>query len=405
LPFELFVALRYLREGRLQTGLILTGIGVGVGVIVFLSALITGLQASLIEQTLGTQAHVVVEPPEEMPRVLPAPEGTVRVTEVQRPPQRIQSIREWQRVETILRSTPGVEGVTPVVTGPAIAVRGPGSNAVTVRGVDPVSYGAVIDIEERLVQGDLNLESFHTVVGSELARNLGAEVGSRVRMQAAGDRGGVYTVAGIADFGSQALNERLVFVSLRNAQTMFAVEGGVSSLEITTDDIFAAEDLAGRIAGRTGLVAESWTQRNQDLLQGLRSQSASSVTIQVFVILAVALGIASVLTVAVVQKDKEIGILRATGTRAASITRIFLIQGMVLGTVGSLIGVGVGTGLALLFSQLARAPDQAATFPIALTPALYLRSVAVAIGVGLVSAAVPARDAARTDPATVIRSG
>jgi lipoprotein-releasing system permease protein len=405
LPFELFVALRYLKEGRLQTGLILTGIGVGVGVIVFLSALITGLQASLIEQTLGTQAHVVVEPPEEMPRVLPVADGTVRVPEIQRPPQRIRSIREWQRVESIVRSIPGVEGVAAVVTGPAIAVRGPGSNAVTVRGIDPASYRSVIDLDERLVEGIVNLDGFHAVVGSALATNLGAEVGGRVRIQAAGDRGGVYTVSGIGDLGSQTLNERLVFVSLRNAQSLFAVEGGVSSLEVTTEEIFAAEELANRIAERTGLVAESWTQRNQDLLQGLRSQSASSVTIQVFVILAVALGIASVLTVSVVQKDKEIGILRATGTRSKSVTRIFLIQGMLLGTVGSLIGVALGTGLAMLFSQLARAPDQAATFPIALTPALYLRSVAVALGVGLVSATVPARDAARTDPATVIRSG
>jgi lipoprotein-releasing system permease protein len=405
LPFELFVALRYLREGRLQTSLILTGIGVGVGVIVFLSALITGLQASLIEQTLGTQAHVIVQPPEEMPRVLPVPAGEAQIAEIQRPPQRIQSIREWQRVEAILRRTDGVVGVAPVVTGPAIAVRGPGSNAVTVRGIDPVSYGAVIDIEDRLVEGRIDLESFQAVLGTALAENLGARVGSRVRIEAAGDRGGVYTVSGVGDFGSETLNERLVFVSLRNAQTLFSLDGGVSSLEVTTGEIFQAEELARRIAGRTGLRSESWIERNQDLVQGLRAQSASSVTIQVFVILAVALGIASVLAVSVVQRSKEIGILRATGTQSGQVTRIFLIQGMVLGTLGSLIGVAFGTGLAILFSQLARGPEQAATFPVALTPWLYVRSVAVALGVGLVSAVVPARGAASTDPATVIRSG
>jgi lipoprotein-releasing system permease protein len=404
LPFELFVALRYLREGRLQTALILTGIGVGVGVIVFLSALINGLQDSLIEQTLGTQPHVIVQPQEEMPRTLPAPDGEIRIAEVQRPPQRIQAIREWQRVETILESTPGVRGVAPVVSGPAIAVRGPGSNSVTVRGIDPSSYQAVIDIEDRLVAGRLDLESFHAVVGTALAENLGAEVGSRVRIQAAGDRDVVYTVSGIADYGSQTLNERLVFVSLRNAQTLFAIEGGVSALEVTTDDIFDAEGLARRIAGRTGLLAESWIQRNEDLMQGLRSQGASSIIIQVFVILAVALGIASVLTVSVVQKAKEIGILRATGTHTSAVTRIFLIQGIVLGLVGSFFGVVLGSGLALLFSEFAR-PDQSVTFPVALTPWLYVRSISVALVVGLLSATVPARNAARTDPAAVIRGG
>jgi len=404
LQFDLFVALRYLREGRLQTALILTGIGVGVGVIVFLSALINGLQESLIEQTLGTQAHVTVQPQEEMPRVLPTAGSELRVVEVQRPPQRIRSIREWQRVESILRGTPGVRSVTPVVSGPAIAVRGPGSNSITVRGIDTATYGTVIDVESRLVEGVLDLKSFHSVIGVELARDLGAEIGSRVRIQAAGGGEGVYTVSGIGEYGSQALNEGLVLVALRDAQALFGLEGGVSALEITTDDIFGAEDLARRIHGRTGLVAESWIQRNEDLMQGLRSQSASSVMIQVFVILAVALGIASVLTVSVVQKAKEIGILRATGTRARTVTRIFLLQGLVLGLLGSLIGVLFGSGLALLFSEFAR-PDQAVTFPVALTPWLYVRSVGVALVVGLLSATVPARNAARTDPAVVIRSG
>src|SRR5690606_5711132 len=101
MPFELIVALRYLREGRGQTALILTGIAVGVGVIVFLSALNNGLQAVLVEQTLGSQAHVVVRAPAGMPRVLGSPAGDtegVRGVEVQRPPQRVRSIEQWQRV-------------------------------------------------------------------------------------------------------------------------------------------------------------------------------------------------------------------------------------------------------------------------------------------------------------------
>jgi len=403
LPFDLFVALRYLREGRLQTGLILTGIGVGVGVIVFLSALINGLQDSLIEQTLGTQAHVVIEPPEEMPRVLRPTGDGLRILDIQRPPQRIRSIREWQRVESVVREMPGVVATAPAVSGPAIAVRGPGSTSVTVRGIALSSYQRVIDVESRLSEGAFDLDSFQAVVGSGLARDLGAEVGSRIRIQAAGDRGGTYTISGIFDFGNQSLNEGLVFVSLRNAQTLFAVEGGVSTLEVRTDQIFEAESLAGRIRDRTGLVAESWIQRNQNLVQGLQSQSASSVTIQVFVTLAVALGIASVLTVSVVQKRGEIGILRATGTRTRTVTRIFLIQGVLLGVVGSLVGIVIGTGLALLFSQLAPAREGIATFPVALTGWLYARSVGVALGVGLLSAIIPARNAARTDPATVIR--
>jgi lipoprotein-releasing system permease protein len=406
MPFELFVALRYLRDGLLQTFLILVGIGVGVGVIIFLSALITGLQDGLIDRTLGSQALVVVSTPEEAPRALPiAGPGTIEIAVVERPPQRVRAIDEWQSTAALIRAAPGVTAVAPTITGPGIAVRGLGSLAVSVRGIESEAYRDIVDVEARLVRGSLDLEGFQAVVGVGLAEQLGIDVGGRVRLQVAGDRGGVYTVSGVFDYGSTNLNESLVFVSLRSAQTLFDLPGGVSALEVRNDDVFAANDLADGITDRTGLDAESWIERNEDLLVGLRSQSLSSVMIQVFVLVAVALGIASVLTVSVVQRAREVGILRATGTRSATVTRIFLLEGAILGIVGSLLGIAIGTALALLFQGTARGPDGSPLFDVSLTPALYLRSVAVALGVGVLAAVVPARNAARMDPATVIRNG
>ncbi|MCH1570528.1 MAG: ABC transporter permease [Longimicrobiales bacterium] len=405
MPFELWVALRYLRDQRFQTGLILCGTGVGVGVIVFLSALITGLQESIIERTLGSQAQVIVRPIEEIPRVHPMDGEVLAALTLERPPQRVRSIEGWRAIEDVVRRSPDVSGVAPTITGPAIALRGQGSIALSVRGIELESYRTIVDVESRLVEGRFDLAGFQVVVGTELARTLGTGLGGRVRIQAAGDRGGVYTISGIFDYSSQTLNESLVFVSLRGAQTLFGIAGGVSALEVTGGDIFEADAMAARIQDRTGLVAESWMEQNGDLLVGLRSQSMSSVMIQVFVILAVALGIASVLAVSVVQKAKEIGILRATGTRSRSVTRIFLIQGAILGGVGSLLGIALGAFLALFFANLARNPDGSATFPVALTPLLYGRSAAVAIAVGLLAAVLPARDASQMDPADAIRNG
>jgi len=405
MPFELFVALRYLRDQRSQTALILAGIGVGVGVIVFLSALITGLQASIIDRTLGSQAHVVVQPPEELPRVHPSTTEVLAAVEVERPPQRIRALDQWEEVERSLRRTPGVTSVAPTVTGPAIVLRGQGTLAVSVRGIEPESYQGIVDLESRLVAGSMDLSSARIVVGSELARKLGTGLGGVLRVQAGGDRTGSYTVTGIFDFGAAALDEGLVFLSLRNAQSLFGLEGGVSALEVKGEDIFAADALAAGIRDRTGLSARSWMEQNGDLLVALRSQSMSSIMIQAFVILAVALGIASVLAVSVVQKTREIGILRATGTGARAVTRIFLIQGATLGAVGSLVGIAFGTFLALFFASLARNPDGSATFPVALTGWLYARSVGVALGVGVLAATIPARDASRVDPANAIRNG
>lgn len=405
MPFELFVSLRYLRDQPFQTGLILSGIGVGVAVIIFLSALITGLQESIIDRTLGSQAQVVVQPPEEVPRIHPAQGSTLVAVTTERPPQRVQGIDGWRQVEDVVRRSPGVEAVAPTITGPAIALRGQGSIAVSIRGIDLDSYQTIVDVRSRLVEGSFDLAGFRAVVGTELARSLGVGVGRRIRIEAPAGRGGVYTISGIFDYNSVTLNESLVFVSLRGAQTLFQLEGGVSALEVKGGEVFEAEALAGRIRDRTGLVAESWMEQNGDLLVGLRSQSMSSIMIQVFVVLAVALGIASVLAVSVVQKAREIGILRATGARSASVTRVFLIQGAILGVVGSLLGIALGTALAVFFANLARNPDGSALFPVALTGWLYGRSALVALVVGLLAAVLPARQASRMDPATVIRNG
>lgn len=427
MPFELIVALRYLREGRAQTWLILAGIGVGVGVIIFLSALITGLQQSLVARTLGTQAQIVVRPREEVPRVLPARDGVVLDARVERPAQRVRSIVQWQRARAVIAREPGVNATSPTVSGAAIAVRGGGANAVLVRGIEPESYLDIVPIDSFLVAGALDLDGRKVVVGVKLARDLGLSVGDRLRLRVGSDRTAnaaaakgvatpgatandeagtvVYTVSGLFDLGNADLNERWVFSSLRTAQTLFGLEGGASNIEVKVTRIYDAESIAERIAAKTGLVADSWMTANKQLLTGLRSQSASSLMIQVFVVLAVALGIASVLAVSVVQKGREIGILRATGTSTGQVLRIFLVQGAILGLVGSVFGIVLGVGLGHGFSRFATNPDGTPQFPVTVDVVLYLRSAAIAVGVGIAAALIPARRAARMNPADSIRSG
>jgi lipoprotein-releasing system permease protein len=153
------------------------------------------------------------------------------------------------------------------------------------------------------------------------------------------------------------------------------------------------------------LVAESWMTLNAQLLTALKSQSSSRYMIQFFVIVAVALGIASVLVVSVVQKSREIGILKAMGTTTGKVMRVFLIQGAVVGVVGSVLGSALGAGLALFFTTIARNPDGTPLFPITLDPQLFLTAAAVALFTGLIAAVVPARRASGLDPAVVIRNG
>jgi len=405
-PFEVLVALRFLREGRIQTLLILSGIGVGVGVIVFLSALISGLQASLIERTLGTQAHVVVRAPEDVVRPATAPTAErVVASRLEQPAQRLRSIVGWPQTLGLLRSLPGIRAASPTAEGPAVALRGLANRSIALRGVEPASYRGIIDMPPRMTDGEFRVDAAHAVLGVELAKDLGLRKGDKLRIETPRGRSDVFVVAGLFDVGNKDLNERWVFVSLRSAQTLLDLSGGISSIELKVDELFAADRIAADIAGRTGLEAESWMERNRQLLVGLRSQSASSGMIQLFVVIAVALGIASVLVVSVVQKSREIGILKAMGTRTAQVVRVFLVQGAVLGLAGSAFGILLGSALALFFAALATNPDGSPTFPVALTPGLFLGAAAVATVTGLVAAVAPAERAASLDPADVIRHG
>lgn len=406
MPVAIFVALQFLREGKTASSLVVAAVGVGVTVIVFLSALIGGLQQSLIDKTLGTQAHVVVRPQEEAPRLLraqDAAEGTIIASQLQRPAQRVRSIVAWQRTMAELAADPEVEVVTPVVSGAGFAVRGTASKSVAVLGIEPESYVRVVAIDDRLVAGRLPGSGAEAAIGLGLAADLGVEVGDKLRLQAAGGRTELFTVAGVFRLGNREVDERWVLVSLRSGQTLLDLVGGVSSLELRVRTLFDAEATATRLASATGLVADSWMTTNAELLTALRSQSASSLLIQVFVVLAVTIGIASVLVVSVVQKRREIGILRAMGMSRGRIVLVFMVQGGVLGMLGSIVGVAAGIAVATAFGHAAVDARGAPLFPVTVELPLVLSAAATAIATGLVAAVLPAIRAGRLDPAVAIR--
>jgi len=404
-PFELFVALRFLREGRAQTALILGGTTVGVAVIIFLSALITGLQTTLVDLTLSSQAHVILRRPDRVTRVEPPPGGQALVAMVEKVPEREKSIEQWPTALAQVRATQGVLAATPTAAGSAFAARGEQSKSVALRGLDPLTFDSVIKLDTKMVAGHFRVEGTEAVIGTVLAHDLGLEVGDKLRLTTAQERGDVFTVSGIFDVGNRDVNQRWVLVSLRQAQTLLDLSGGITTIEAKVEDVFGAEAMAQTLGAATGLTADSWMKLNQQLLSGLQAQSSSSIMIQAFVIIAVALGIASVLGISVIQKRSEIGILKAIGTPTGTVKRVFLIQGAIVGVVGSTAGGLIGAGLSSFFAHAVKNPYGEALFPVSLTPRLFLTAAAVALLTGLVSAWWPARHAARLDPATVIRHG
>ena len=406
MPFEWFVALRYLRDAKGQTALILAAVSIGVGVVVFLSALIGGLQVSLIDKTLGSQPHVSVRVPREAPRPLSEPtEGLAIARNIQASAQRLRSIDQWPVVMAEVERVPGVTAVSATVSGAGFAVRGDAKVPIVVTGIDTERYLAIIDVRKKTHTGRFAVAGDGVVIGSVLASDLGVTVGDKLRITTTEGGADTVTIAGVFTLGNRTVDQTWLLTSLRHAQSLYGLPGGVTTIDLKVADVFDAERVAGDVRDRTGLDAESWMQRNAELLTGLSAQNSSKWMIEFFVVVAVALGIASVLIVSVVQKSREIGILRAVGTSGGRVQRVFLIQGGVLGLAGSFFGSGLGAALAKLFEGIAREPSGAPRFPVQLDLQLFVAATVLATSVGLLAAVIPARRAARLDPATAIRNG
>lgn len=406
MPTSLFLALRFLRDGRSQTLLIIIGVAVGVAVQVFIGALIDGLQTDLIDKTLGTVPHVVVTPEKEVARALfREDEGVAIGREVQPPSQRLRSVDQWPAVVERLRGMPGITTVSPRAAGPALVRNGQVTASIVIQGIRPASFDAIVPIEARLVAGEYRVAGEDVLVGDALAEELGVGVGDIIRVDTGGDNEGRFVVRGIFDLGGPASDSQWVLVSLRTAQTLLRVPGGATHIDLKVRDVFAADAMADQVARATGLPAESWMESNAQLLAALRSQSMSTTLIQVFVLLAVAMGIASVLVVSVVQKEGQIGILRAIGASRGAVLRVFFIQGAMMGCLGAIAGSGLGALLLYGFQAAMRATAGAPIFPIQYDPALFAGVCALAIVTGVAAAALPAIRASRLDPAVAIRHG
>ena len=407
LPFEWIVALRFLREGRLQTLFIISGIAIGVAVIVFMSALLAGLQGNFIRRVLSAQSHIQLLLPQQVTRPLrgaaPGSSAPIEGAIVQPPLQQTKSINQWQALVEQTRRMPEVKVVSPVTSGPALVLRGSATRAVTVTGIESETYFRIVDFSDKLLRGSLRLGGADVLVGTELAHDLGVDVGDKLHITTAQGASSVLTIAGVFDLGNRGANQRMTFTSLHTAQNLLDLPGGVTSIEVTVHDIYAAERIAQRIAAASDVQADSWIKNSAQFFSAVSAQSTANTAIRFFVGLSVAFGIASVLVVSVVQRSREIGILRAMGISQGQILRLFLIQGGLLGMAGSVLGCGIGALGLVGWQRLARNADGTPLFPLVFDANLFYLALLLATLTGLLAAFAPALRAARLDPVVAIR--
>ncbi|HSV34302.1 MAG TPA: FtsX-like permease family protein [Ramlibacter sp.] len=403
LGFELRVALRFLREGRMQTLLIIVGVAAGVAVIAYISALISGLQGNTLNKTLGAQAHITLRALDDVvtPAMAPA-SGATALSQTQPRAQRPRSVANWQALAALLERHPDIAGVSPLVSGSGLALRGEAAQAISLIGVDLDRYDRVVGLRSKVVSGAPRLAPGEAIVGRELAADLGVRAGDRLTVQTTTSSESMRVTA-LVDLGVKELNRRTVIVPLRAAQNLLALPGGATGLDLTVKDVWSAQDLAAALRQQYPYKIESWQESNAQLVSALNAQSISTGLIRGVVLVVVVLGIASVLVVSVVQKRREIGILRAMGATRGQVQRLFLVQGAVVGAVGSALGLLLAVGMIWLFTHFVRGSDGLPLFVISMSAATAAQVALIATVAGVLAAIAPARRAAGMDPAQAIR--
>lgn len=403
--FESMITWRFLKESRLQTILILLGIIIGVSVQIFLSSLISGLQRNLIEQTVGDSPHILLKAQENSPQSILQKGNQSLVIPIITAAKKDAYILSYQPLLKKLDTFPNLKIVSSLVEGSGFITKAEVSRPVVVKGIFLDRADGIYKIIQRVNNGKAVLGGTGVLIGRGLAEDLKIETGSIIEIRTSEGNSGAFAVNGIFDFENAAINSSWIFMDIFRSQALFDLNGAISRIEMQIDQVFQSENIAQKIKkDNPDFLIETWQSNNRQLLSALQSQSASSYMIQFFVLLAVTLGIASVLAIAAVQKSREIGILKAMGTRTNSASRIFLIQGAVLGLSGSILGSLVGVGLIKMF-QIASQSGGALSFSIQVEFRTAISLIVISTIASIGAALFPARKAASLVPIEVIRNG
>jgi lipoprotein-releasing system permease protein len=306
----------------------------------------------------------------------------------------------------IIEAIPGVRIAVPVVRAQAFASKGGNPFGVAVVGAEPALQDQVSPVTKNLIAGSYHgLGSEEIVIDYELARDLNVGVGDRMRLTSSTGAVGVFTIAGIY---TQGQGRGSAFITLRTAQSLYGLGTAVNAILVKVDDIFRADQVAARLRALLPYEVRSWIQEFPQFLSSLQMQTASAYLISTFSLIASAFAIASILIVSVLQKSRQIGILKSMGAHRRQILRAFLLEGLAIALVGSVVGAVVGTSIVYLLSlidqpvtRLGRPPEQ--LFPVAILPFYIGLAMLSATLATVLAALLPARRAARLNPVEVIR--
>ncbi|MBK7539735.1 MAG: ABC transporter permease [Myxococcales bacterium] len=421
---QLFIAWRQLWHRKLLNGIAVLGVMLGVLTLVAMTGIMRGFQTKFLDTILQISPHVIVfdtrlgETRAIVDLLLdePAPAaGSVaapRLTHVVRQTSTDRQSRIVRPRETVaaIASLGGVAAVSPLVVGNAVASSGAKELPVELRGIDPVVQDKVTPLRDRVVAGsfsDLGGAVDGAIVGAGLADLLGVHVGDNLTCASGRGQRVILRVVATFETGVAALDKGRIYVPTRLAQTVLGRGDAIDRIELRLTRPDDAPAVAARLEALFGYNAESWQETNASILGVFDQQNMITGLIIGAVLLVGGFGILSIQVMIVLEKRRDIALLKAVGYSSRNVLSIFLLQGATVAVFGAALGAGLGH-LALNFMRTIKSASgmgysKPSTFAIYERPLVYVLAFSFAVGIGLLASFVPAWRASRVEPVDVLR--
>jgi len=374
------LAVRFLSSSKGQTTLIAIGIAIAISVQVFVGTLIISLQSGLLNDTIGRSPHITITSADE------------NIT-----------IGNWGNLVTTVKGVGGVTAVSVSVDSNAFAIKENRSEPVLIRGLDINNNDKIYRINSAIYQG-VRPGKGQVLIGKDLQILLGSKTGDVLTVATAKGTRNNLTISGFYDLSVSNINMAWLITDLDTARSVFGYGDIITSIELRVKDPYTADSVAKKVTAALNdphLKVVNWKDQNKALLSGLQAQSASSGLIQGFILVSVIITIASILAITVLQKSKQIGILKAMGIKDRDASLIFLFQGSLLGLIGSVLGIVLGVGLLVSFITFAKGSP----LKLSIDYIFLFESWVIAMVSSTFAGLLPARRSAGLSPIEVIRNG
>jgi lipoprotein-releasing system permease protein len=411
MSFEFFIGSRYLRTKQKQTFISLitilsiAGVTVGVMALIVVIAVMAGFESDLKSRILGVESHIVIM-------------------------RHNGPFSDYRNMLEHVENTEGVEAATPFINSQVILRSSLSLSGAVLRGIDPDSADKVIknldkvslkNLKETDQRESTSIAMPAIILGKELAKNLGVMQGDPVYlispMGMISPIGHMPTmkrfkVAGLFESGMYEYDRTLSYIHIKDAQKILRMGDSVNGIEVRVNDIYNAGNIAGRIVKGLGFQywARDWMQMNQNLFSALKLEKTVMFIILALIVLVAAFNIASSLIMMVMEKTKDIAILKAMGATDKSIKKIFVFKGIVIGSIGTILGVTLGFILCtvLKYYQFIELPGDVyyiTTLPVKLKLLDVVMIASATMAISFLATLYPARQASKLDPVEAIRYG